>query len=211
MVAIAGLATALIVQESRWRSEAAEGPANLQIAKQEFRAGDEKNALALFQKLAAANDPAAQYWVGHMTELGIGIPRDVSKAIALYQEAAVRNNVAAQVRLGEIYLHGDLVPSDFTKAKGYLERAANIGNARAALLLGQMYRLGLGMPANPKEACIWSEVSTIEGNALARHERDALMPILNADDQKAVSTQARAILASITEATKARHSQSALT
>jgi TPR repeat protein len=200
LVAVMGIIAGLLVQELRRRLPSPPVHGNLEVAEHEFRAGDEKIAFAQFQKLADQGKPAAQYWLAHMTELGLGVPQDIAKAVDLYRKAAAKNIIPAELRLGEIYLHGDLVPPDFAQAKTYLSQAANQGNARAATLLGQMYRLGLGMPADAKEACIWSEVGTIEGNALARRERDALMPTLSAEDQKDVSVQAQQILASIRRA-----------
>ena len=37
-----------------------------------------------------------------MNEIGLGIPRDVTKAIALYKKAGEQNIVAADARLGEL-------------------------------------------------------------------------------------------------------------
>jgi TPR repeat protein len=201
LVLLASTVTGLAIQ--RWRAtEATVAHGAFRVAERDFRGGQEQAALALFKKLADANDPRAQYWLGHMTELGLGAPRDTRQAISLYQRSATQNYVPAELRLGEIYLHGDLVPPDFPKARSYLERAANAGDARAALLLGRMYRLALGVPADPKQACAWLEVSAIEGDAAARPERDSLMSALGTADQQAVSRQAKTILADVRQATR---------
>ena len=201
LITLAGTVAGLTIQ--RWRAaEATVAHGAFRVAEQDFRAGKEQAALALFKKLADTRDPRAQYWLGHMTELGLGAPRDTQLAISLYQRSATQNYVPAELRLGEIYLHGDLVPPDFPKARGYLERAADAGDAHAALLLGRMYRLALGVPADPKQACAWLEVSAIEGNAPARRERDALMSTLGTADQQAVSRQAETILADVRQAAK---------
>ena len=170
-------------------------------AEHDFQANDDPAALKLFSTLANKNNPVAQYWLGHMTELGLGVPRDPTKAIDLYKKAAEQSVDAAELRLGEIYLNGDLVPPDFGQAKTYLEKSAYHGNSRAAMLLGQMYRAGIGMTADPTEAYAWSEVATLEGNAFAERERDASFRDLTADNQKAAIAHARKILKTIKDKT----------
>jgi len=194
LVALGGLLLGVFVQEWRLGSLSVQPEGKLQLAEKAFREGDDKAALSLFSQLADQNKPTAQYWLAHMTELGLGVPRDPARAIELYKKAAAQDVVAAQLRLGEIYLHGDLVPPDFAQAKNYLDQAAYQGNARAAMLLGQMYRAGLGMPPNPIEAYAWSEVATLEGSAFAKSERDASFSDLSASDRQAAIAQAKQIL-----------------
>jgi TPR repeat protein len=177
---------------SRTNSLPKEG--RLEFAEKAFRSGDNEVAVKIFSELAEKNDASAQYWLAHMTELGLGMPRDPTKAIALYKKAAAQNIVAAELRLGEIYLHGDLAPPDFTQAKEYLEQAAYHGDPRAAMLLGQMYRLGLGMSADPIEAYAWSEVASLEGSVFAKRERDASLGKLDTDKQQEAVARATQIL-----------------
>jgi TPR repeat protein len=61
------------------------------------------------------------------------------------------------------------------------------------MLLGQMYRLGLGTGVDMKKAYAWSEVSTLEGDAFARRERDRSLHDLSPDDQKLAIAQAQSI------------------
>jgi TPR repeat protein len=172
----------------------------LERAERAFRNGNDQTAFQEFTKLADQNNPMAQYWLGHMTELGLGVARNPAKAIELYKKSAAKDNVAAELRLGEIYLNGDLMPPDFGLAKSYFEKAVHHGDARAAMLLGQMYRLGLGTGIDLKEAYAWSEVATLEGSTFARRERDGSLQELNADDQKAAIARATSILAEINQA-----------
>jgi TPR repeat protein len=145
----------------------------------------------------ARHPTVAQYWLGHMTELGLGVSPDLPKAIARYKKAAARGVVAAESRLGEAYLRGDVALPDFGQAKAYLERAARRGDARAAMLLGHMYRIGLGVGADPKKAYAWSEVATLEGSPFARGERDRSLNDLTGGDQQAAVAREREILDAI--------------
>ena len=196
-IAFVGLLIGSAVQELRWRWSLAVPKDQLVQAEHEFQTGDDPAAVKLFRTLADKNSPVAQYWLGHMTELGLGVPRDPAKAIDLYKKAAKQNVGVAELRLGEMYLHGNLVPPDFAQAKTYLEKAAYQGDPRAAMLLGQMYRVGIGMTADPTEAYAWSEVATLEGSVLAKLERDASFRDLSTDDQKAAIARAREILKTV--------------
>jgi TPR repeat protein len=196
-MAVFGLIIGVTVQELRWRFSVMVPQSSLAQAEHEFKAGKDPAALKLFNTLADKNNPVAQYWLGHMTELGLGVPHDPAKAIDLYKKAAAQNVDAAELRLGEIYLDGDLVPPDFAQAKTYLEKSAYQGNSRAAMLLGQMYRAGIGMKADPTEGYAWSEVATLEGNVFAERERDASFHDLSPDDQKTAVTRAGEILKTV--------------
>jgi len=196
-----GLLIGVVAQEVRWRSSAAVPQGQLAQAEKSFQADDYKTAVASFEKLADKNNPLAQYWVAHMTELGLGVPRNAAKAVELYKKAAKQDVSAAELRLGEIYLNGDLVPPDFVQAKSYLEKAAFHGDPRAAMLFGQMYHDGLGMPADQTEDYAWSEVANLEGNVFAKRERDLSFHDLSEADQKSAVSRAHDILKSIKKET----------
>jgi TPR repeat protein len=111
------------VQEYRLRT-VAPAQTRLEFAEHAFQSGDDQTALKLFSELVSKNNPNAEYWLGHMNEIGLGLRRDVPKAIGLYKKTVEQNIVAADARLGELYLNGDLVTPDFNQAKSYLEKAA---------------------------------------------------------------------------------------
>jgi TPR repeat protein len=179
-----GLLVGIAAQEFRWRSSNMAPPNEMAQAEKDVKAGDYQAAVVLLDSLAKKNNPLAEYWVGHMSELGLGVPRDPAKAIEFYKKAAAQDVAPAELRLGEMYLHGNLVLPDFAQAKSYLEKAAYHGEPRAAMLLGQMYHDGIGMPADQTEAYAWSEVATLEGSVFAQSDRDVSLHDLNAADQK---------------------------
>jgi len=201
LVAIAGLLAGILVQEWRLRTPPPQSDGDLQLAERAFQKGDDEAALTLFSKLADQNNPTAQYWLAHMIELGLGVPREPQRAVELYKKAAAQDVVAAQLSLGELYLHGNLVPPDFAQAKNYLEKAAYHGNSRAAMLFGQMYRIGLGVPQNVSEAYAWSEVATLEGSAFAKQERDTYFRDLSKNDRQTAVARAQEILKEIKKET----------
>jgi hypothetical protein len=156
--------------------------------------------------LAAKNDAPAQYWLAHMTELGLGVPKDMPKAIALYEKAAAQGSIPAETRLGQIYLNGNLTPPDYAKAFVLLGKAAKDGNPRAAMSLGQMYRFGLATHADPIESYAWSEVAVIEGLGFAKIERDAAFASMPSVDRDKGATRAASILGDIKQQNSSKKS-----
>jgi TPR repeat protein len=184
------------------------GEDRLSYAERAFRQYDYDTAGKAFSDLAGKGNGLAQYWLGHMTELGLGMARDPRKAIALYEQAADRGVLAAELKLGEVFMRGDMLPPDFRKAKIYLDRAAYHGDARAGLDLSEIFQRGLGVPANPVEAYAWAEVAALEGNVPARRTRDASLRDLQPDDQRLASARAGEIMQQITRETTAGRGQS---
>jgi len=200
---LVALAIGGLFQEVRWRggfsgvvpSPMESSAQQLKFAKLAFANGNDAVALNLFERLAAENNATAQYWLAHMSELGLGVPKDIAKAISLYEKAAAQNSIPAQARLGEIYLNGDLTPPDYAKAFDLLGQAARQSNPRAAMLLGQMYRFGLGTTADPIESYAWSEVAVIEGLGFAKVEREAAFASMSPSDRDKGAARASVILA----------------
>jgi len=194
-----------LLQEVRWRgglSSVVPSPLEstvqqLELGELAFRNGNDAVALSLFDRLAAKNDAVAQYWLAHMTELGIGVPKDIPKALSLYEKAAAQNSIPAETRLGEIYLHGNLTTPDYAKAFDLLGKAARHGNPRAAMLLGQMYRFGLGATADQIEGYAWSEVAVVEGLGFAKIEREAAFASMSPGDREKAAARSATLLADI--------------
>ena len=200
VVMLVGLLVVLVGLELHWHGEIAlPSQDRLVLAEKAYRYGDDHEAAKLFGRLAKTGNATAQYWLAHMTELGLGVPRNPARAIKLYQKAAEQNLAMAEIRLGEIYLYGDLTPPNPELAKKYLDDAAYDGNARAAMLVGQLYRHGIGVPPNLAKADAWFEVATLEGSKFAERERGESFRDLSIADQKDVITRARSILKTIRE------------
>ena len=200
VVMLVGLLVVIVGLELHWQGAIAlPSHDRLALAEKAYRYGDNHEAAKLFGRLANTGNATAQYWLAHMTELGLGVPRDPTRAIMFYKRAAEQNFPMAEIRLGEIYLYGDLTPPNLELAKKYLDDAAYDGNARAAMLVGQLYRHGIGVPPNLAKADAWFEVATLEGSKFAERERGESFRDLSIADQKDVITQARGILKTIRE------------
>ncbi len=79
--------------------------------------GNFKEAVTIWEDLAAAGDPQAQFNLGLMYHGGLGLPRNEHKAVALYREAAEGGYSPAQAYLVVGYEEGWFgLPRDIRKA-----------------------------------------------------------------------------------------------
>lgn len=198
LIVLTGLLIVFAGLEFHWRGAPPPTPQDkLALAEKAAHYGDDHMAATMFGRLAKGGNATAQYWLAHMTELGLGTPRNPTRAIGFYKKAAKQNFIDAEVRLGEIYLDGNLVPPDPKRAKQYLDDAAYGGNAHAATLLGQIYRDGIGVTANSTRADAWFEVANLEGSKIARKERGSSFRKLSMADQHGVISRTQDILKTI--------------
>ena len=85
---------------------------------QAYQAGDYATAIDIWQPLAEAGDPRAQYNLGSLYYDGRGVPQDRDLAIKWWGEAAGQGVIEAQHNLGLVFLSGDGAPKDLEKALG---------------------------------------------------------------------------------------------
>jgi TPR repeat protein len=164
----------------------------LDEARREFLAGDYGRALADYRSLAAGGSAEAQYWLGHMLELGLGAKPAGAEAVHWYEQAAAGGMVAAERQLGEIERDGVLVPQDAAKARDWLKKAALSGDAVALRELGLLWQTGIGGSKDPIEAYVWLALAARQGDQPAAKLRDRLLGQMSAADQ----SEAEALAAS---------------
>src|SRR6185503_19793297 len=128
-------------------SELGDAEARYRLAKLSADAGDYKEAVALYERLARDDDWRALLDLGQMHEEGKGVPKNPARAAELYERAAERS-AWARARLGIVYLESQ----DFSKARHWLQRSASDGNGAARNNLGLMHERGLGGPADYRAA-----------------------------------------------------------
>ena len=121
-----------------------------------------------FRRAAEAGDNAAQFNLGYMYNLGMGVTRDDVEAVKWYRLAAEAGNALAQFRLGIMYRYGNGVPQDEAEAIKWIHLAAEAGDADAQFNLGLMYRKGEGVPQDEAEAIKWIRLAAEAGNASAQ-------------------------------------------
>lgn len=152
-------------------------------------------ARAIFAELANKGDPAAEAWLGHMEEEGLGAAPDGAKAVQWYKKAAATGSAEAERHLGELYLHGSALPQDAGAARHWLALAAARKDPRAERELGELYARGLGGARDAALAYGWLAMAASDGDAQAAIERDRVAPALTADAARAAEASVRADLA----------------
>jgi TPR repeat protein len=96
-----------------------------------YERGDYATALKAWRPLAEQGHADAQYKLGGLYELGIGLPQDDASAARWYRAAAEKGNDRAQHKLGAKYERGRGVPQDYVLAHKWQNLAASQGHENA--------------------------------------------------------------------------------
>ncbi len=97
-----------------------------------WQQGDYARAVAVWQPLAQAGDPDAQFNMGQACKLGRGVKTDQAAAIDWYRKAARQGHARAEDNLGLLMFQ----QGDRAGAMPYLQHAADRGEARAQYIVG---------------------------------------------------------------------------
>jgi hypothetical protein len=158
-----GLGAALVALASVAVAQpAVEGELNRAKAALQLEKYDE--AAARFGKLAQAGHPAAQFYMGRLTAMGLGVPQDMPKAAEWYRLSAKQGYVDAEAVLGLHYMEGLGVTKSFAEAARWSTLAADQGHGGAAYNLAKMYSTGgEGLRADRAEAEKWAKIAMAKG------------------------------------------------
>jgi len=97
-----------------------------------WQQGDYAKAVTVWQPLAQAGDPDAQFNMGQAYKLGRGVKADPAAAIDWYRKAAKQGHSRAEDNLGLLLFQ----QGDRTGALPYLQHAADRGEPRAQYIVG---------------------------------------------------------------------------
>ncbi|HJQ61074.1 MAG TPA: tetratricopeptide repeat protein [Vineibacter sp.] len=143
--------------------------------------GDHENAIRLLRPLADQGDANAQFRLGFMHQLGMGVAVDDVEAATWYRKAALQAHAEARYRLGMLYAAGIGVSRNATEASRWLRLAAHQGHATAQLELGLVYAGGVGVRRDDVQAHAWFEIAMARFGAgdlvsrtRAQRERDSI-------------------------------------
>jgi uncharacterized protein len=141
---------------------------------------DEKRAVELFEKAAAAGHVRAQINLGILYMRGQGVPADLIQARAWLEKAAAGGDPQALYTLGRALSEsmGQAV-ADPVRAADLYRRAAEKGHARAGLRYGLALSEGNGVKRDPIAAQRWlmqAQESGIPEAALAMGDMAARTP-----------------------------------
>jgi enhanced entry protein EnhC len=143
-----------------------EGQLKLAFMLERGLGGEASNALAAqwYTKAAEQGQPAAQYLLGHMYQLGKvdGTPNYVETK--KWYEAAASHYPQAFVALGFV---DETVDNNYASAEKYYSSAANMGDAMGQFNLGLIYEYGKGIPVDKQKAKSFFTLAAQQGHAKA--------------------------------------------
>lgn len=121
-----------------------------------FLSGDHVKALQLLLPYAERGIAEAQFYVGEIYSVGIGVEHDYVAAAKWLLLAAKQGNAAAQFSLANMYVAGDGVEKNYQEAIKWLTQSAEQGYANAQDLLGEAFQGGWwGLPQDSVKARYW--------------------------------------------------------
>ena len=137
---------------------------------------DYATAMKLWRPLAENGDPTAEFRLGTIYDLGLGVPKDVQEAAHWYELSGTHGNAGAQFWLGSHYFSGNELPQDRQKAVAWLERAANQGDVASQEAVGGAYINGLGVQKDFVKGLTWLFISQKKGGLqVSKNEFDAFV------------------------------------
>ncbi|MFN3412746.1 MAG: tetratricopeptide repeat protein [Thermoanaerobaculum sp.] len=139
----------------------------LEQAKAALSAGNYAQAVRQLQALSEAGEPEAQYLLGHMLDLGLGLEADPRKALSWWLKAAEKEYPPALHRAGVAYLQGRGVDPDPQRGVDLLRQAAFWGYHPAEASLGQALLTNTLGPGYVPEALRWLSCAAEAGDRQA--------------------------------------------
>lgn len=135
-----------------------------------FSREDYELANRLLVPLANKGVSEAQFYMGMMSDAGLGTKQDVVQAYLWYQAAARGGHPNAQHNLAVAYAQGEGVETNPDKALFWWRKAATQGNADAQYNLGIVYAVGkLGVNRDMKLAKQWWQKAAQSGDGMAQY------------------------------------------
>jgi TPR repeat protein len=129
---------------------------------------DYKTAIKEFTALANKGEAEAQFKLGLMYAMSIGVKEDLAKAFSWYLKAANQNHPQAAHIVSVAYDKGQGVKEDKNESIKWLTKAAELGLVKAQLQLGDQYYSGEGVPKDLTKAFEWFLKAAEQNDALAQ-------------------------------------------
>ena len=165
--------------------------AQFQLGLSYLEQGRTNEGVALIRKSANQNQPAAQYRLAKLYEIGEGVTQDSEMARQLTERAAANGNRIAMHDLALYYAEGrGGVTADLPTAAKWFEKAAERGVVDSQFNLGVLFESGQGLPQNVNDAFVWYSIAAAQGDQFAKTRVEVLSSTLDQTDL--VSAAARA-------------------
>lgn len=164
--------------------------AQFQLGLSYLEQGRTDEGVSLIRKSANQNQPAAQYRLAKLYEIGEGVTQDSEMARQLTERAARNGNRIAMHDLALYYAEGrGGVEADLPTAAKWFEKAAERGVVDSQFNLGVLFESGQGLPKNINDAFVWYSIAAAQGDQFAKTRIEVLTNTL--DQADLVSASAR--------------------
>ena len=164
--------------------------AQFQLGLSYLEQGRTDEGVSLIRKSANQNQPAAQYRLAKLYEIGEGVSQDSEMARQLTERAARNGNRIAMHDLALYYAEGrGGVEADLPTAAKWFEKAAERGVVDSQFNLGVLFESGQGMPKNVTDAFVWYSIAASQGDQFAKTRVEVLKETLDQNDLVAAASR----------------------
>jgi len=165
--------------------------AQFQLGLSYLEQGRTDEGVSLIRKSANQNQPAAQYRLAKLYEIGEGVTQDSEMARQLTERAARNGNRIAMHDLALYYAEGrGGVDADLPIAANWFEKAAERGVVDSQFNLGVLFESGQGLPKNMTDAFVWYSIAAAQGDQFAKTRVEVLKETLDQTDLLAAVSRA---------------------
>ena len=162
---------------------AGDAVAQFQLGLSYLEQGRTSEGVSLIRQSANQNQPAAQYRLAKLYEVGEGVEQDAKLARQLTERAARNGNRIAMHDLALYYAEGrGGVEAELPTAAKWFEKAAERGVVDSQFNLGVLFESGQGLPKNLTDAYVWYAIAAQQGDQFAKQRIDILSDTLPAED-----------------------------
>ena len=162
---------------------AGDAVAQFQLGLSYLEQGRTSEGVSLIRQSANQNQPAAQYRLAKLYEVGEGVEQDPELARQLTERAARNGNRIAMHDLALYYAEGrGGVKAELQTAAKWFEKAAERGVVDSQFNLGVLFESGQGLPKNLTDAYVWYAIAAQQGDQFAKQRIAILSDTLPAKD-----------------------------
>ena len=160
--------------------------AQFQLGLSYLEQGRTDEGVSLIRQSANQNQPAAQYRLAKLYEIGEGVSQDAQMARQLTERAARNGNRIAMHDLALYFAEGrGGVEADLKTASQWFEKAAQRGVVDSQFNLGVLFESGQGLPKNVTDAFVWYSIAAAQGDQFAKKRVEVLSTTLAPNELEA--------------------------
>ena len=171
-------------------ASAGDSVAQFQLGLSYLEQGRTNEGVDLIRKSANQNQPAAQYRLAKLYEVGEGVAQDASLARQLTERAARNGNRIAMHDLALYYAEGrGGITAELPTAANWFKKAAERGVVDSQFNLGVLYESGQGLPKSMTDAFVWYSIAAAQGDQFAKKRIDILSDSMTPANLTAAQTR----------------------